>query len=204
MLQETYAPAYVFLLDRPKKKFPVSFFPLAALIYRRQVMAVDNFEEMVRDCGPVVYRFLLSLCGDAGLAEELTAETFCRAWLQIDRFRGECRVETWLCQIAKHALYKERRRTKGHIPWEQAEEGAYDGALLERLADKEQDLRVFHQLHRLEEPYREVFMLRVLGELKFKEIAAVCGRTESWAKVTFYRAKDKLIEGMEERYEDQL
>ena len=116
----------------------------------------------------------------------------------------------WYCMRQRAGpLVKESRSIRprlsaGDSPWEQAEEGTYDGALLERLADKEQALAVFHQLHRLEEPYREVFMLRVLGELKFKEIAAVCGRTESWAKVTFYRAKDKLIEGMEERYEDQL
>ena len=158
-------------------------------MYRKQVMAIDVFEKMIQDCSPAVYRFLLSLCADAGLAEELTAETFYRAWLHIDRFRGECRPETWLCQIAKHALYKEQRRRGRSVPWEQAAEAAAEGALLERLIDREQSLEIYRHLHRLDDPYREVFLLRVLGELKFKEIAAVCGKTESWAKVTFYRAK---------------
>ena len=120
---------------------------------------MDEFERMTRDCAPMVYRFLLALCGSEDLAEELTAETFYRAWLHIGRFRGECSVETWLCQIAKHALYQERRRAKRTVPWEQAEGTAADGALLERLADKEQSLAVFRHLHELEDPYREVFML---------------------------------------------
>ena len=163
---------------------------------------MDEFEAMTRDCAPVVYRFLFSLCGNRDLAEELTSETFYRAWLHIDRFRGECRPETWLCQIAKNALYKELRRLGRSVPWEQTEGTAGEEGLWERLADRERSLKVYRHLHRLDNSYREVFMLRVLGELKFQEIAGVCGKSESWAKVTFYRAKNKLLEMMEEEHED--
>lgn len=173
------------------------FAGLVTLIYRRQVVATNEFEKMMRSCAPVVYRFLLSMCGNEDLAEELTSETFYRAYLHIDRFRGECRPETWLCQIAKNALYRETRRTKRMISWEQLGTAEADGDFFERIANREQTLKIYSHLHRLSDPYKEVFMLRLLGELKFKEIADIYGKSESWAKVTFYRAKNKLIELME-------
>ena len=103
-----------------------------------------------------------------------------------------------MCQIAKNALYKETKRIKRIAPWEQFRASETDsGDVLEKLANKEQALKIHRHLHHLSEPYKEVFMLRVLGELKFQEIAGLFGKSESWAKVTFYRAKDKLIELME-------
>lgn len=174
------------------------FTSLAALIYRKRVIATNEFEKMREDCASIVYRFLLSMCGNEDLAEELTSETFYQAYLHIDKFRGECKPETWLCQIAKNALYKEARRTKRIIPWDQFRtEKADGGDLLEELSDKEQTLKIHKHLHHLSEPYKEVFMLRVLGELRFQEIADLFEKSESWAKVTFYRAKSKLIELME-------
>ena len=153
---------------------------------------------MKENCTSIVYRFLLSMCGSPDLAEELTSETFYQAYLHIDKFRGECRPETWLCQIAKNALYRESRRTKRIIPWEQFSASETDGEdISEKLSDKEQALKIHRHLHHLSEPYKEVFTLRVLGELKFQEIAGLFGKSDSWAKVTFYRAKDKLIELME-------
>ena len=146
---------------------------------------MEDFEQIFREFSPVVRRFLLSLCGDRDLAEELTAETFYQAYLHIGWFRGDCRPETWLCQIAKHALMKEQRRRRRLEPEE-------------ALGDRELALQLHRRLHGLPEPYREVFMLRVFGELRFREIADICGKTESWAKVTFYRAKNKLLEEREE------
>ena len=175
----------------------MSFIRFAALIYRKPVIATNEFEKMRDDCASIVYRFLLSMCGNEDLAEELTSETFYQAYLHIDKFRGECKPETWLCQIAKNALYKEIRRAKRIVPWEQLGAVEFDGDMLEKLSNKEQTLKIHRHLHHLSEPYKEVFMLRVLGELRFHEIAALFGKSESWAKVTFYRAKDKLIELME-------
>lgn len=178
-------------------KIFVSFIRFAALTDRKRVIATNEFEKMREDCASIVYRFLLSMCGNEDLAEELTSETFYQAYLHIDRFRGECKPETWLCQIAKNALYKEARRAKRIVPWEQLGAVETEGDMLEKLSDKEQTLKIHKHLHHLSEPYKEVFMLRVLGELRFHEIAGLFGKSESWAKVTFYRAKDKLIELME-------
>ena len=165
---------------------------------------MDEFDEICRRCTPVVYRFLLSLSKDASLADELTAETFYQAYLHIDTFRGDCRVESWLCQIAKNALMKELRRRKRTVPYEETRKLTAPDDIFELLADREQAMRIHASLHRLKEPYREVFTLRVLGELHFRDIAALFGKSESWAKVTFYRAKDKLIEDMEEHHEHCL
>ena len=162
---------------------------------------MDKFDEICRRCTPVVHRFLLSLCKDVSLADELTAETFYQAYLHIDTFRGDCRVESWLCQIAKNALVRELRRQKRAVPYEEALALAAPDDIFELLADKDQSMRIHTSLHRLKEPYREVFTLRVLGELRFRDIAALFGKSESWAKVTFYRAKDKLIKDMEEHHE---
>lgn len=166
------------------------------------MIATNAFEKMRQDCTSIVYRFLLSMCGNEDLAEELTSETFYQAYLHIDKFRGECKPETWLCQIAKNTLYKETKRTRRIVPWDQLEMTETDEDFLERLSNKEQALRIYSHLHRLNDPYKEVFMLRVLGELRFKEISDIYGKSESWAKATFYRAKNRLIEFMEEENEN--
>ena len=158
---------------------------------------MQEFEAIVQNFTPMVFRFLLSLCGDESLAEELTSETFYQAYLHIGRFRGECKIETWLCQIAKNALRREQKRRLRMAPGDALDCLGEEGPLWEALADREQALRIHRHLHGLKDPYREVFMLRVLGELSFKEIAGICGKSESWAKVTFYRAKNKLLEEME-------
>ena len=163
---------------------------------------MKDFEALFGEYSPVVYRFLLAKCGNPELAEELTAETFYQAYLHISSFRGDCQPQTWLCQIARNALIKEQKRRGRHMPLTEGERA--EDRLFEHLADREQAIRIHKHLRKLREPYREVFMLRVLGELSYKEIAAVCEKTESWAKVTYYRAKDKLIAEMEGYNEDQL
>ena len=95
---------------------------------------MDEFDEICRRCTPVVYRFLLSLCKDASLADELTAETFYQAYLHIGTFRGDCRVESWLCQIAKNALTKELRRQRRAVPFEETHELAAPDDIFELLA----------------------------------------------------------------------
>ena len=158
---------------------------------------MGEFEEIFQTYTDVVFRFLLSHCGNESLAEELTCETFYQAYVHIGQFRGECRVETWLCQIAKHALYREQKRRRRLVSGEAMEQAPGDDSPFQAVADREQALQIRRHLHLLKEPYREVFMLRILGDLSFREIADVCGRSESWAKVTFYRAKSKLIEKLE-------
>lgn len=137
-----------------------------------------------------VYRYLVTLCRDAELAEELTQETFWKALQHIDRFRGDCSLFVWLCGIAKNAFLSHARRQKRSIPVDTPPEQADTGRTVEeRMMDADTADCLHRILHELAEPYKEVFTLRTLGELPFAKIAALFGKTESWARVTYHRAK---------------
>ncbi len=170
---------------------------------------MNSFKEIYEASAQKVYRFLLRLTGNIDLAEELTSETFYQAFLNIGKFRGECSIDTWLCQIAKNCYYKELKRNK-KLDLEEMEQVLEKQQLengmeflietgFQSVEDRQTALALHKILHNLEEPYREVFSLRVFGELQFKEIAAIFNKSESWAKMTYYRAKAKLVEKMEEQ-----
>ena len=142
-----------------------------------------------------VYSFVVTISGSRELAEEITQETFCRAMTKSASFRREADEVTWLCTIAKNLFYDEKRRQKktGPIP----EDIEADGKSIEQIAaDRDSSFRVHLALHALEEPYREIFELRVFGELGFKDIGTIFGKTENWARVTYHRARLKLQERM--------
>ncbi len=145
-----------------------------------------------------VYRFALSLCRDTGLAEEITQETFHRALKGLTGFRGQSSVETWLLRIAKNQYYDHVRRRKDvsadDVLMDLASRNDLEGELLQ----KEQLMRVHRLLHGMDEPYREVFSLRVFGELSHAQVASLFGKSEAWARTTFYRAKVQLQERMRE------
>ena len=157
---------------------------------------MTRFERIYRACFADVYRYLTALTHDAALAEELTSETFFRAMRALDSFRGDCEVRVWLCGIAKNCWYSHLKRQKRHAP--AVEEIDAAGEPVEsRLEDHEDALRIHRLLHELPEPYKEVFMLRTYGELSFREIGDIFGRTENWACVTYHRARMKIRREME-------
>ena len=144
------------------------------------------YDQYFRD----VYKYTLSLSRDPDVAEEITQETFFKALKSIDSFRGQCRLYVWLCQIAKNTYMtycqKQIRKMPGEIG---------DGETLEdHLLTKESAFEIHKILHRLPEPYKEVFSLRVFGELPFSQIGELFGKTESWARVTYHRARMKIKE----------
>lgn len=157
---------------------------------------MDAFEALYRNSSGKVYRYLLSLTGSQERAEELTAETFYRAYLHIDRFQGRSAVDTWLFSIAKNVWRTEQRRA-GRFT-DLPEDIPEEGDPLSGVEDHDSAMRIHQALHRLPEPFREVFTLRVFGELKFADIGAIFGKSESWAKMTFYRGKDKLLTLLDE------
>lgn len=148
------------------------------------------YEGYVRD----VYRFALSLCRDEHLAEDITQETFFKALKHLKDFRGQCQLKTWLFQITRNEWLSRCRRDRRLIPLEDCPEQAEDASLEEQLSDREAAFAIHRRLHVLPEPYKEVFTLRLFGELSFAQIAELFGKSESWARVTFYRAKQKLKE----------
>lgn len=150
----------------------------------------------------VVYKYLLSVSRDKDVAEELTQETFFKALQRIGGFRGECSIQVWLCQIAKNAYYDYLRKNKRLVPSEALSEEAAPGSLELDFEKKETAGRLHRILHDLDEPYKEVFSLRTFGELSFKDISSLFGKSESWGKMTYLRAKRKIREAME--YEDYM
>ena len=160
-----------------------------------------NIEELYRTYFDIVYRYIRSISQDGSLAEEVTQETFFKALEKIDQFRGDCDVRVWLCQIAKNTLYdhlkKQKKQLFGDEKLEKAESAG--GELLEeKLAQRSQAMEIHKVLHRLSEPYKEVFSLRTFGELTFREIGMLFGKSENWARVTYYRARVKIREELEQ------
>lgn len=143
-----------------------------------------------------VYRFLLSLTGSEDLAEELLQETFYQALQHINKFEGKCSLYTWLCQIGKNAWYKECRRKKRFSDENLddlvlvSKEPSVESQIIEKLDYAKMRKAIF----KLEEPYRDVLILHIYGNIKLSEIAAIYGKSESWAKVTFFRAKQKIVQ----------
>lgn len=141
-----------------------------------------------------VYKYVLSLSKDPCLAEEITQETFFKALSSIESFRGQCRLYVWLCQIAKNTYYtycvKSGREKWRNDPDEQVN-------LEEKLLERETAFEIHKVLHNLPEPYKEVFSLRTFGDLSFQQIGTLFDKTESWARVTYHRARLKIKEEME-------
>jgi RNA polymerase sigma-70 factor (ECF subfamily) len=144
-----------------------------------------------------VYSFVMTLAGNKDTAQEITQETFFRAMTSKHSFRGESQPLSWLCAIAKNLYTDELRRKARHggeLPEERPDESP---SIEERLADKDMSFRIHLALHDLGEPYKEVFELRVFGELSFKQIGTIFKKTESWARVTYHRARMKLKERLD-------
>lgn len=157
-----------------------------------------DFEEVYTREFPGVYKYLLALCGNPTLAEELTQETFYRAIQNSTTFRGTCKLSVWLCQIGKN-LYISQLRQERHrkpLPLDEMDQRQITHPDPEEaLLHRDTAISLHRLLHALPEPYKEVFSLRTLGELSFAQIGDLFGKSESWARVTYHRAKLKLKEG---------
>ena len=160
-----------------------------------------NFEDMYQRFFKDVYLFVFSLSKDRQIAEDITQETFFKALKEIKHFRGDCSVKSWLCQIAKN-LYISQMRKKNAVSLEDMDvvPNQASATNIEReYIQKEETLSIYKVLHLLDEPYKEIFLLRTLGDLSFKEIADVFHKTESWARVTYHRARLKIQESLEQK-----
>lgn len=143
-----------------------------------------------------VYRYVLSLCRNESMAEEITQETFYKALEKLDNFDGKCKISVWLCQIAKNTYISMCRKDQNRKSHSDIDFSKASYNFEESFFDKETAFTIHKVLHTLEEPYKEVFSLRVFGELSFKQIAELFGRTETWARVTYHRARLKIKEAL--------
>lgn len=150
-------------------------------------------EQLYKENVKIVYHYLCSLCHDQALSEDLTQETFLRAYQSLERYDKSCKLSTWLCQIAKHLYYQWLAKNKREIPAEptpqECPKPRPEDAVLSRL----ELLDVLKEMQRLPSQMREVIYLRISADLSFREIGEILGRSENWARVNFYRGKEMLI-----------
>lgn len=154
-------------------------------------------EDIYQENYPIVYGYLLSLCGDIPLAEDLAAETFFKAFLHPRRYDGQCKLSTWLCTIGRNLYLNERKRQLRSRRL--ASPPATEPTPEELLLEKEQVAQLYRAAQQLDSPYSQVFFMRLEG-LSFRQIGEALGKSENWARVTFYRAKVKIQERMENLY----
>ena len=167
------------------------------LLIQKEVSALKEIEKAYTQHAKDVYRYLLSLTHDENLAEELTQETFFRAMRTIDRYDGSCKLSVWLCQIGRHLWYQWlEKRSKGRqveLSEEIPGESSPEKAVLLHM----EKTALYQAIHALPEPMREVVHMRLTGEFSFREIGEILEKNENWARTTFYRAKQKIMEHME-------
>lgn len=145
---------------------------------------------------------MMTMIRNQSMAEEITQNTFFKAMTAKKKFEGRSNELSWLCGIAKHLAMDEYRKNAKSCEFDESTEraGVMSADLESEVEDKDTALRIHLILHELQEPYKEVFQLRVFGELSFSQIGHIFGKTENWARVTYHRARIKIQERME-KYE---
>lgn len=161
-------------------------------------MEKAQIDKIYRENATIVYKYLCGLTQNPQVAEELTQETFFQAIKGIDNFRGGCKISVWLCQIAKKLWYKELEKRNRQRNVELDNTIPADVDVEHNVLIKMEKVEVFRLMHQLDDITREVMYLRLAGDLQFSEIADIMGRTENWARVTYYRGKQKLMKGRKE------
>ena len=160
---------------------------------------MQNIEEIYKKYAKIVYKYVFCLTGNKDITEEIVQETFLVAVKDINKFRGDCKISTWLCQISKYIWYKRLKKEKrlNEVPLDDLKNAIeFEETLDEKLYKKEMNFKILKQVQKLDKDTKDVMYLRLLGNLKFKEIAQIMGKSVDWAKVTFFRGKKKIKEGL--------
>ena len=160
---------------------------------------MQNIEEIYKQHSNSVYKYLFCLTGNADISEELTQETMFRAIMNFNSFRGDCKLSVWLCQIAKNLYYEWYNKNRKIVPLDETFTPYEDEKDISiDFADKETAWQILQQLHILDDPYKEVFMLHALGDVSLKDISRLFKKSDSWARVIYYRAKNMIISKLKE------
>lgn len=151
---------------------------------------MQTIEEMYQEHAQTIYRYLYSLTQDKELSEELTQETFYQAIRSIDRYDRSCKITTWLCAIAKNQLTVYRRKHPVMEEWETTDSTVQSAE--KDVLEQVNRVALLKKLHECPEPFREILYLRLFGNLSFKEIGDILNKSENWARVTYYRGRERL------------
>ena len=157
---------------------------------------MTEFEKLFDENREFIFKYLMKMTQNVSLSEELTQETFFRAYMNYASLRNKEKASVWLCQIAKNTYYAWYNEQKNKVSIDDLDIMSDSKTLEDEFVQKELSQKALLCLHELDEPYKEVFMLSVFGGFSLKDISSIFGKSESWARVTFYRAKQKLLERM--------
>ena len=157
---------------------------------------MQDIEKIYEEYFETVNKYLFCLTHNNDISEELTQETFYKAVKKIDTYKDECKISTWLCQIAKNLWYDQCRKNKKFVSEEETDllNIQAPNTLEEQVISNDEKISLYKKMQSLDEKTREVMYLRITGELSFKEIGLILNKTENWARVTFYRGKNSLKE----------
>ena len=161
-------------------------------------MKTESFDQIYLTYFDPVYRYILSLSGNPQTAEEITQEAFFKALRSLEQFRGDCSLKSWLCAIARNLWISEQRKPKTQPIEDAGSMAGPDAGPEETIMRRDESMRIHRLLHHLDEPYREVFTLRALGQLSFRDIGELFGKSDNWACVIYHRARTKIMRKMEE------
>ena len=160
-----------------------------------------EFEQIYSTYFKSVYLYVMQVSGNEHIAEEITSETFFKAINSIDSFRGDCDMRVWLCQIAKNTYFSYLKKNKKVLSIDESDfqnVADPDAGIDVQIGEQEEARLIRKILHDMSDPYKEVFMWRVFGELSFKEIADLYGKTDNWTCVTYHRARKMIQNRLEE------
>ena len=157
---------------------------------------MQDIEKIYEEYFETVNKYLFCLTKNYDIAEELTQETFYRAVKKIGTYKGDCKISVWLCQIAKNLWYDQCRKNKKIVnkEYELLDMKGKD-SVEEQIISNDEKITLYKKMQKLDEKTREVIYLRITGELSFKEIGDILNKSETWARVTFYKKKKKMKEG---------
>jgi RNA polymerase sigma-70 factor (ECF subfamily) len=150
------------------------------------------FDEIYNEYANVVFKYLMSLTMDPDLSEELTQETFYQVYKNIDKFEGRCKMPVWICQIAKNTYFSYYKKEKRKHSLASDEQTASTINIEDEIIKAHNTISLHRIIRTLGDPYKEVFYLRFFGGLSHQQIGEILGKSESWARVTFYRAKEQI------------
>lgn len=156
-------------------------------------MTGEAFEQIYRAYFTQVYRYVLRLCGDEQMAQDVTADTFFRALTKLDSYREASSVSTWLCAIAKRTWLSKARRERRMVPTDPLPDASVPDGMQARVEAAE----AREAIDRLPPAMRDVFLMRVDGGMAFRDIGSLLGHTENWACVNYHRARERLRQELE-------
>lgn len=163
---------------------------------------MSEFEDLYNLYYKDIFYYVLKLTDYQDyIAEEVTQESFYQAFISLPRFRGECSVKSWLCQIAKNTYYKYFRTHAKETYLDEELHRQWEGEDISTELEKRQ--RVSHirkVIADLDERSRNVVEYRLFDEKPYKEIGELIGIRETTAKVLFSRAKVKIRQRLKEEY----